>query len=137
MALQDLSAELSAVMDEAQEGGLFSAVCTVQERTNTVSALGQPDLSDWVDIVGLVDLVAMVSIHRALIPDQGATVRTAQDFETMTQIHVLLNGYYPAIQQQNQLLVTEGSYAGTYEIMAVEADSQARMTRLAVRVWTL
>lgn len=116
---------------------MFSAVCTVQERTNTVSALGQPDLSDWVDIVGLVDLVAMVSIHRALIPDQGATVRTAQDFETMTEIHVLLNGYYPAIQQQNQLLVTEGSYAGTYEIMAVEADSQAQMTRLAVRVWTL
>jgi len=44
-----------------------------------------------------------------------------------------LNGYYPLILQQ-YLAQVDGT---TYEVMAVESDSQKQITRLAVRLYTL
>jgi hypothetical protein len=36
--------------------GLYVSIATIQERTNTVDALGQVDLTNWVDVAGLVNL---------------------------------------------------------------------------------
>ncbi len=136
MAQQGFAIEIAELMPTALESGFFNSLCTVQQRTGAVSATGQPDLTDWVDIPEFTDLVCMVSIDRPTLPDMAAVVRKPQELDTMTLIHVLLAGYYPGILQQNQLVVTTGSYAGSYEIMAVEPDSQETQTRLAVRVWT-
>jgi hypothetical protein len=137
MALQGFALELAAVVPTVAAAGLQNCTCTVQQRTNAVDpTTGQLDLSDWVDIPTLTGLPAMASIQRSYAPNQSATTKTPQQDQTETLIHVLLLGYYPGILQQYQLVVTGGSYAGTYEIMAVESDSQSIQTRLAVRVWT-
>ena len=133
---QDLSYEIEQVIPEVIQTSLYNCLCTIQQRTNTVSAVGQPDLADWVTIPTLQSLQAMASIARPFMPNETATVRQPQQFETETLIHVLLMGYYPSILQQNQCVLVGGPYQGTYEIMAVENDSQFTQTRLGVRVWT-
>lgn len=130
---QTLGYELDAVMPEALGTGLFVSLCTIQQRTNTVGPTGQPDLTDWTDIPTLTDLECMKSMQRPFVTNQSATLREPQQFDTYTEYHVLLNGYYPQILQQNQAIVD----GNPYEIMAVEPDSQKRQTRLAVRVYTL
>ena len=130
---QGILYELGQVLPGVEALGLFDSLCTIQQRTNTVSALGQPDLTDWNDIPGLTNIQSMLSIQRTALPNQAATVRTPEQFDTQTQLHLLLNGYFPQILQQNQAVVD-----GTpYEIMAVESDSQKTQTRLALRVYTL
>jgi len=137
MALQGFTGEIAELMPMALESGFFNSLCTIQQRTGAVSATGQPDLTDWVDIAELTNLKCMVSIYRPFTPNISGTVRTPAQFNTETEIHILLAGYYPGILQQNQVVVTTGSYAGTYEIMTVEPDSQQTQTRLGVRAWTL
>ena len=130
---QDLGYELVAVMPTALDCGLFDSLCTIQQRTNTVGPTGQPDLTDWVDIPTLTGLECMLSLQRPFVTNQSATVRTPQQFDTETEVHILLQGYYPQILQQNQAVV-DGI---PYMIMGVESDSQKRQTRLAARVYTL
>ncbi len=133
---QDLSQELLAVMPEttSPQLGLFeAATCTIKARSNTVSGLGQVNMQNYTPIVGLENIPCMFAIQRPALPNVTATVRTATQFDTQTQFHVLLNAYYPAIEQQNLANVN----GQDYEIMAVESDSQQQMTRLACRIWTL
>jgi hypothetical protein len=139
---QSLDYEVLSIMPAATdpELALFeSATATIQQRTNTVSVTGQPDLTDWDDISDLTDIPCMFSVARPAMPNQGATVRTAQQSDTETQYHVLLNGYYPAVLQSNQVVITilSTGVATAYMIMAVESDSQQQQTRLACRAYTL
>lgn len=60
-------------------------------------------------------------------------VRRPEQYDTMGMRALELNGYYPLILQQH-LAQVDGV---TFEIMAVEPDSQKQITRLAVRVYTL
>ena len=114
--------------------GLFeAATCTIKQRTGAVSALGQVNMQGYTPIVGLENIPCMFAIQRPFMPNQGATARTPEQFDTQTQFHILLNGYYPQILQQN-LANVDGV---DYEIMAVESDSQQQMTRLGCRVYTL
>ena len=130
---QGILYELGQVLSGVEELGLFNSECTIQQRTNTVSPTGQPDLTDWVNRAGLVDIPGMFSIQRPAMPNTTATVRTPQQLDTLTLYHLLLDGYFPQILQQNQAVVN-----GTpYEIMAVESDSQFTQTRLAIRSYTL
>lgn len=129
---QNLTYEFDQVIPGVELIGLFSSLCTIQQRTNVVSATGQSDLTDWNNIPDLVDIPCVFAIQRPAMPDQGATVRTPIQFGTMTQYHCLLDGYFPDILQSNQAVVN----GNPYEIMAVESDSQNTQTRLAVRVWT-
>ena len=137
MALQGFALEFEGLIPAVVEAGLPNCLCTIQQRTNTVSVTGQPDLSDWVDIAELVDIDAMASIDRPTFPDLGAANRMPQQFDTTNDIHLLLMGFYPGILQQNQAVLVGGPYDGTYEIISVEPDSQETQTRLALRVWTL
>lgn len=132
---QSLGYELDAVMPQAVDTGLFeaAAICTIKKRSNTVSGLGQVVMTNYQPVAGLVNLDCMFSIQRPALPNQGATQRTQQQFNTETQYHILLTGYYPQIQQQNLANVN----GVDYEIMAVESDSQQQMTRLAARAYTL
>jgi hypothetical protein len=138
---QSLAYEIDAVMPAATdpELALFeAATVTIASRTNTVSATGQPNLTTFNAISGLVAIPCMISIQRVTMPNQNASMRKPQEIDTETQYHLLLNGYYPEILQQNQAQVTVEATGVTtnYEIMAVESDSQATQTRLAMRIWT-
>lgn len=120
-----------------QVGTLVSTV-TIQQRANAVSAYGQPDLSDWASITGLVGLSGMLSVPTVFRPDQTATIRKDDQFEVLGLRHLYLNDYFgpggtnPQILQQHSALID----GARYEIMAVEFDSQKQTTRLAVRYWT-
>jgi hypothetical protein len=130
---QSLTYEFGQVIPIVEQADLFVSLCTIQARTGAVSVTGQPDLTDWVNIVGLVNIPCRKAIQRPYNPNQQATVRTPQQFDTQTQFHVLLDGYFPQIIQANQAVVD----GVPYEIMAVESDSEnSVMTRLALRVWT-
>lgn len=129
---QSIQYEVDAVMPAAVGSGLMVSSCNIQQRTNTVSATGQPNLTTWVNIPGLQNIQCQLSIQRVTMPNQSATMRKAEELDTETQLHLLLSGHYPQILQQNQAVV-DGT---AYEIMAVESDSQKVQTRLAVRVWT-
>jgi hypothetical protein len=130
---QGLGLAIDSAITQAYATGLLSSLATIQQRTNTVSATGQPNLSTWTNIAGLVNIACQFSIQRPAMPNPSATMREPQQFDTLTQYHVLLDGYYPQILQEHQAVVN-----GTaYEIMAVESDSQQTMTRLALREYSL
>jgi len=130
---QNLAYEFGQVLGEVDAVGLFVSLCTIQQRTNTVSAVRQPNLTNWLNRAGLVNIPCMRAVEVPLRPDQAATARLAQQFDTRTIYHVLLNGFYPQILQSNQAVI-DGL---PYEIMAVESDSLGTQTRLAIRTWTL
>jgi len=130
---QDLTYEFLSVMPTARQAGAMISTATFQQRTNTVSSTGQPDLADWVNVAGLVNIQCQLSVQSAFRPDQGGVRRMPMEFDTINLRHLLLGSYYPAVLQQYTVLVD-----GTrYEIMAVEHDSTHNQTRCAVRIYTL
>ncbi len=128
---QSLAYEYPEAIAAAIESAALVSLCTIQQRTNTVDGLGQVDLADWVNVVGLVNLPAMLAPYRPSTPDRNATTRMPESIDTSNYRHVLLNGYYPDVLQQYQAVV-DGT---AYEIFAVEHDSQKTMTRLVVRLY--
>jgi hypothetical protein len=130
---QGLQYEFEAVMPAVAADGLFNATCTIKQRTNTVSALGQLNMTGYEPIADLTNIACRFAPQAPGGPPQGDVTRMQQQFDTRTLYHVLLDGYYPEILQQ-YLANIDGT---DYEIMAVENDSDFQMTRLAVRVYTL
>ena len=137
--LQNLQAALSRVMPAATRTGLFVSRATFQARAGDpgeqADPLGQVNLlpSGYANVDGLVNIPCMFAPQSVPTPSQGDTVRTEQQFETKTEFHLLLNAYYPAVQQR-YLVIVDGV---TYEVMGVESDSQDQMTRCAVRAYTI
>ena len=131
---QGLTYEVNMVMPQAGLTGLFDSLCTIQARTNAVDpASGQVDLSDWVNVAGLVNIPCQVAPMSSLRPDPAGVHRLPTEFDTLGYRHVLLNDYYPAVLQQHRLML-DGI---AFEIMSVERDSQYQQTRMAVRYFTL
>ena len=98
-----------------------------------MSSFGQPDLSNWVNVSGLVNLQCMLSVLSTYRPNIEGTVRQPSDFEVLANRHLYLNGYYPQILAQMSAVVD----GVRYEIMSgAECDSQKQTTRVAVRTWT-
>jgi len=129
---QSLTYEFDQVMAQATSAGTFVSKATFQTRTNTTSAAGQVDLTDWNNVAGLVNIPCMLSVESVFRPNQAAVVRNPNDWKTLGLLHLLLNGYYPGALQQYTVLVD----GNRYEIMAVEFDSQKQQTRLGVRYYT-
>lgn len=136
---QSLAYEFEEIIPAVVESGLPNCTCTITQRSGSLDALGQPDEdpANYTPVSGLINLEAMASIDRPTYPNTSATERMPQQVDTETLVHLLLMGFYPQVQQQNIAVLTGGPYPGTYEIQAVESDSQDTMTRLALRVFTL
>jgi hypothetical protein len=130
---QSLQYEFEAVVPAVAAEGLFNSLCTIKQRSGQVSALGQLSMQNYQPIADLTDIACRIAVQAPGNPPQGDVTRMQQQFDTRTLYHVLLDGYYPEILQQNLANVN----ATDYEIMAVEPDSDFQMTRLAVRVYTL
>ncbi len=88
--------------------------------------------ADYSDVDGMEDIPCMLAVWR-MKPDQAAVQRLEDRFNTLGERHVLLDGYFPDILQMD-LAIVDGV---TYEIMAVENDSQNILTRLAVRLFVI
>ena len=130
---QSLTTDLLLVTQSVFNSGLLISSCTIQQRTGAVNSYGQPDLSDWNDVAGLVGLNCMLSVQSIYRPDMRGTKRLPTEFELEADRHLYLNGYYPQILAQMSAVVD----GVRYEIMSgAECDSQKQTTRLALRTWT-
>lgn len=128
---QGITYDLAQPMKEARALGLFTSLCTISRLTGAIDNLGQVAYSTAAPVAGLTNIPCQISVQRDYTPNQSGVIRQPEGFDTISERHVLLNNYYPGIQQSD--LATVDGVA--YEIMAVEADSQKKMTRLAARFY--
>lgn len=136
---QSLSYEFTQVVPQVVLTGVQVSLCTILVRATTGSepvtdALGQVDTSipDYTVLPGHSNIPCQLAVNK-LRPDEGGVVRRPEQYDSISIRQLELNGYYPLIIQQ-YLAQVDGT---TYEVMAVESDSQKQITRLAVRLYTL
>ena len=143
---QGLQYDLAATLTAVEEAGLFVSTCTINRRANppTVSSRGQVQmgLADY-NIVVLTDIPCMKAVWR-MKPDISAVKRSEERFDTLTERHTLLDGWFPQILQRDIATITDYdqttgavSLVTVYEIMAMEPSSQGIMTRLALRTFVI
>lgn len=132
---QSLAYEVSAVMPAAAVTGLQDSLATFQTLSNVVDSSGQVDLTNWVNVAGLVNIPCQLAVMSVMRPNQGATVRGETGFDISGQRILELNGYYSAsdIRTGKDFRVIVDSQI--YEVMEVTFDSQKQLTRCAVRFW--
>jgi len=133
---QGLQYEIAAVMQEVARTGLQASSATFQTLSNTVDALGQADMSDWVNVAGLTNIPCQLAVASDFRPDQSATLRQPEGFEILGRRILELNAYYSTadIRTGRDFSVLVDGFR--YEVMAVESDSEKQVTRCAVRFWT-
>lgn len=126
-----IQASVQNVMVAANLTGLFISLCTIQQPDGVLIDAGQPS-GNYANVAGLVNIPCSappVSSVRL----QATEVRAADDIQAFAPRHVLLNGFYPSIQQgvaDGWIAVIDGV---VYTLMGAENDSQSQMTRLMVR----
>ena len=131
--------DLASAIQAVATAGLMVSVCNIWSRpTNgdgspVVDSSGQVDIVNLVPVSGLQNIPCMDSVQSPFRPNDGAVIRGAQQFDTLAEKHILLNGYYPTILQQ-YIAEVDGNYL---EIFAVEPDSQFTMTRIAAKEYSL
>ena len=124
---------LGSVLTAVEDAGLFVSLCTIQSPSQAPDALGQADLTNWTDVPGLVDLPCMAAPLTIQRPSTSDEIMAPAFTAEMDTFHVLLDGYYPTIRQRYRAVID-----GTpLEIMGAESDSQAIMTRMACRRYSL
>ncbi len=134
---------VDAVMPAALETGRFTSLVTLQQPTGEQTADGSPLLAGgdsgdgWNNITGLIQLFGMNA------PESDARIRADQTksidmVEGIQLRHLLLGGYYPAIQEDAnwRAYVTDlnGNGGTYYDLKGVESDSQFTQTRLKLQI---
>ena len=132
---------IAQVMPAAVESGLFVSLFTAQEPVPTIGPTGAVEF-DYTDVAGLVNIPCMA-------PPESPGSITATEVLALEEItaselhHVLLNGYYPALDAGWRGENSDGKGAWiaridgfNYEISGVESDSQSVMTRVRVKLAT-
>lgn len=122
---------LATVLTAVEDAGLFSSVCTIQSPSQAPDALGQPDLAAWTDVAGMVNIPCMKApiVAGSVRSTAADEVKGANWTEEMSGSHVLLDGYFPLIEQRYRAVID----GVALDILGVEPDSQKIMTRMAVR----
>jgi hypothetical protein len=130
--------ELPQVMAAVAALGLDTSLCTMQLPSGALTDSGFPvtDASAWVDVVGLVDIPCQIAPN-SVLRVQASTVKTIAEQESLNSNHVLLYGYYPAVEtvwRNGGRAVINGNIYPNDDIMGVESDSQQTQTRMTLRV---
>jgi hypothetical protein len=134
---QSLTADLSKVMDDVLASGLLVSLCTIQQPSGTLDASGQPD-GHYSNVAGLVAIECISAPYD--FSDNRVNAMESKSLEEIMAIqvrHVLLKGYYPAIDanvKNGWRAVIDGT---VYDLLGSESDSQSRMTRIKVRIAAL
>ena len=124
--MQDLQFDIDSVMTEAVATGRFVSLCTLQAPSGVFTASGAPD-GVYVPVDGLVDLPCTAP------PLASGETRTLQDIEALDHNTVLLEGYFPTIDEgwrNGWQAVVDGV---AYILFGVRGDSQSQMTELTVK----
>ena len=122
---------IQRVMPAARATGLFVSRATFQSS----DAADFPDgwfSGVYADIPGLVDIPCTAPpVSEARI--QATEVKALQEITASELLHVLLNGWYPAIDagwRRGWIILIDSIQ---YDLLGVESDSQSQMTRVSVR----
>jgi len=128
-------------MAEAVATGLFVSLFTAQEPVPTIGPTGAVEF-DYTNVAGLIDIPCM-SAPTSTGDLQATEVRALTDITASELHHVLLNAWYPQLDQGWRGENSDGKGAWIalidgyqYEINGVEADSQSQMTRVRVKLAT-
>lgn len=130
---------LKAVMPAIRASGLLVSRCTIQRPSGNQSSSGAPD-GLYVPITGLINIACTSPPSASAKGMPAAEVRGPADTFATQPHHVLLDSYYPAVQDAWLGTATqEGGAIATvdgidYTIIAVEHDSQGQMTRIEIRL---
>lgn len=125
---------IAEVMPIAVSTGLFDSLCDVQKLQGSINASGQLN-NIWItQIAGITCMDAPPTDTRV----SATEMRELADILSSAPRHVLLSGYYPTIVTAWRAVITKADGITTvfYDIMGAEADSQAQMTRLEVKLTT-
>lgn len=126
-----MSYSVEAVMPAALATGLFVSLCTIQQPDGNLIQAGQPS-GTFVNVAGLVNLPCMAP-PEASNRITANEVKSEHEIQTFSDLHILLNGWYPQIEDgvvNGWKAVIDGTQ---FDIMGAESDSQAQMTRMVVR----
>lgn len=136
---QQLAYEFTQVTPLIAQTGVQISLCTILVRNASgglpvTDSMGQVDTAngDYTILPNHQNIPCQLAVNK-LRPDEGGVIRRPEQYDTMGMRALELNGYYPLILQQH-LAQVDGT---TYEVMAVESDSQQQITRLAVRLYSL
>ena len=121
-------------MPQAIATGLFVSLFTAQKPSGNLGPSGAPD-GTYVNVSGLVDIPCTAP------PPSDARIQATEVRELEVIIssqlkHVLLNGYYPALEsgiQSGWQAIIDGT---TYICLGAESDSQGQLTRVEVKIST-
>jgi hypothetical protein len=131
MNQQSIAAGVAAVMPQALATGLFVSRCTIQQPDGNLIQAGQPS-GTFVNVAGLVNIPCMAPPESS-VRVTASEVKSIDNIQAFSELHILLNGYYPQIQQgvvNGWHAVVDGS---ALDILGTESDSQSQMTRMVVR----
>ncbi len=138
-AIQSL---IASVMPTVRASGLLVSLCTIQRPSGNQDASGAPD-GLYVPVTGLINIACTSPPSASAKGMPAAEVRGPADTFATQPHHVLLDSYYPQIQDEWLGTATqEGGAIATidgidYTLIAVEHDSQSQMTRMEVRLGKL
>jgi hypothetical protein len=129
---QGLTQELAMVMPNAVATGLFVSLFTALMPDGGLGPSGAPDNN-------YIPVTTLTNIHCTAPPPseariQATEVKGLEEIMSAELKHVLLSGYYPAIETSNSLgwqCLIDGTQ---YDILGGESDSQKQMTRVEVRL---
>jgi hypothetical protein len=129
---QDVIAQsVAAVMPLALSTGLFVSLCTIQRPDGVLIDAGQPS-GNFVNVAGLVNIPCMAP-PEANVRITASEVKSEQNIQSFSELHVLLNGWYPSIEDGVAMgwrAVIDGS---AFDLMGAESDSQGTQTRMVAR----
>lgn len=137
---QSIFSDFPQLMTEMQAVGFFArATCTIQNYVQTQDSDGAPQYTPPTNVVGLINIPCMQAVLSASAI-QATEVKALAEIMSKQLKHVLLDGYYPAINAdqwaQVNILNLDGSLAFsiTMDILGVESNSQTSMTRLKLQM---
>lgn len=134
---QSVTVDFSEVLTIVSATVGWPSLCSIYQPTESLDALGQPNLdpASAAPVVGLQNIECRKAVLLDAKPAPQYEVRDQQYIAQMNEFHILLNGYYPTIEQSQIALIgdnnagvlTDGEFLN---IRNVERDSQRIMTRL-------
>jgi hypothetical protein len=129
---QGLALEIAAVMPQALATGLFVSLATFQAPDGLSGPSGAPS-NTFADVADLVDIPCM-NAPVSEIRIQALELKALQEIDSVSLRHVLLNAWYPQIEDgaaNGWRCIVDGV---TYDLMGAESDSQGTQTRLELRL---
>ncbi len=134
---QGMTVDIAGVMAIAVGSGLFVSSFTAQQPDGVISGPGAPS-GTYTNVSGLTAIQCMDAPDITQQVKVGAfQQRAGSQVLSEADRHVLLDGYYPTLQdgwRDGWRAIVDGV---TYNIFGVESDSQRTQTRVKLQLATV